>query len=718
MEFGTKTSTLEMSDSFAVKEAGIGDMGIIFQILSGLYNDPQRIIVQEYIANARDAHREVGKDDVPVDVTLPNFFEQELKIRDYGPGISPDRMNNVFINYGSSTKRGDNLQTGGFGIGAKSVFCYTDTCTIETWVDGIYYNYSYMVDEDKKPKCILIDSFPSTEPTGTKISINIAKSDINTVCANVYFVTQYWTVRPNITNESVFTGKKYSDYRIVAHSDRWQFVDDRSTRSHVIIDGIPYKFDFDSVFREPNDRVKFNAIFRSGNFDFKLKTGEVTMSPNREGPIYDVSTRRVLKEIAEDAFETVRNNILKEFGTVTTIFDAYALYEKYANFKDLLGSIDWRGFDLRSDRIKLDSKFYNIYFCSRAGRRNNKPQATKYYEMPVNKNVMYVINDELNAEGVFTISTARLKTALEIHNNFYIVELVQYDEKIHKEFLTIEDYEKALEEYNKHINIESFNFKPLTSFEKYKAPRAARGEKINIYEFYLHGDVNRPNSNWNGVNVDFDDIEGYCVEFERGTPVGFTISDLREICNTFKISLYGIPSRYLKFAEKSDTLVSIKDYLTDMLEDLKKYINDNSEIIYAKENVKYSANKLSRFRLINLNARTKQLLMQCSDASEYYTASEEIEKLADMPCDVQAMNRLKIVKSALKISSEELIVSKYNLGEMATNIFKKYPLLRVYDNYDVNEQTAEHINHYLEYLIVHKPTLQSQQPAQVTTAQP
>jgi DNA topoisomerase VI subunit B len=170
MIFGNENAKIEMSEVCNVMESGIGDIGIVFQILSGLYNDPQRIIVQEYIANARDAQREVGNGDVAIEVTLPTPLNSELKIRDFGPGISPDRMENIFINYGASTKRGDNIQTGAFGIGAKSVFCYTDTCTIETWVDGIYYNYCYMVGDDKKPKCVLMSSQESNEPNGTRIS--------------------------------------------------------------------------------------------------------------------------------------------------------------------------------------------------------------------------------------------------------------------------------------------------------------------------------------------------------------------------------------------------------------------------------------------------------------------------------------------------------------------------------------------------------------------
>ena len=98
MEFGSSESVLETSDDFKTYETGIQDINIMITLLTQLYNDLTRIIVQEYVANARDAHREIHKDDVPIDITLPTKFSNELAIRDYGPGISPDRMANVFVN--------------------------------------------------------------------------------------------------------------------------------------------------------------------------------------------------------------------------------------------------------------------------------------------------------------------------------------------------------------------------------------------------------------------------------------------------------------------------------------------------------------------------------------------------------------------------------------------------------------------------------------------
>jgi len=100
---------------------GISDVRLVVDILSKLYAYPIRTLVQEYICNGRDAMREAGTwGKLPIEITVPNSLDPVFKVRDFGVGISPDRMENIFVNYGSSTKRNTNTQTGGFGIGAKS----------------------------------------------------------------------------------------------------------------------------------------------------------------------------------------------------------------------------------------------------------------------------------------------------------------------------------------------------------------------------------------------------------------------------------------------------------------------------------------------------------------------------------------------------------------------------------------------------------------------
>ena len=106
MQLALPQRNTETSSTFKTSSFGIGDEVVILQILrSKMYSNPIRTICQEVMSNARDAHYEVGTPKKPIEVTLPNALAPSFVVKDYGPGITPDRMSNVFVKYGCSTKR-------------------------------------------------------------------------------------------------------------------------------------------------------------------------------------------------------------------------------------------------------------------------------------------------------------------------------------------------------------------------------------------------------------------------------------------------------------------------------------------------------------------------------------------------------------------------------------------------------------------------------------
>src|SRR3989338_8230683 len=88
----------------------------LFEILRNkLYSDKIGSICREIACNARDAHREADKSNEPIEIHFSSLVNPTFKVKDFGVGISPDRLENIFIKYASSTKKNDNSQTGGFG---------------------------------------------------------------------------------------------------------------------------------------------------------------------------------------------------------------------------------------------------------------------------------------------------------------------------------------------------------------------------------------------------------------------------------------------------------------------------------------------------------------------------------------------------------------------------------------------------------------------------
>lgn len=111
-----------------------------FTILSDtLYSNKVLAVVREVICNAWDAHIEAGITDTPIEVKIT---DGEILIRDFGKGIANEDMPVIYCQYGNSTKVKDEKQTGGFGLGCKAPFAYSDHFSVTSRHKGTKTIYS------------------------------------------------------------------------------------------------------------------------------------------------------------------------------------------------------------------------------------------------------------------------------------------------------------------------------------------------------------------------------------------------------------------------------------------------------------------------------------------------------------------------------------------------------------------------------------------------
>lgn len=156
---------------------GISDSAEFFDILSRtLYTDNYLAVVREVLCNAWDAHIAAGCTDRPIEILLDH---EHLIVRDFGPGIEHAKIGPVYGVYGASTKKQDKASTGGFGLGAKAPFAYTDHFEVISYHAGVQtiYNMSKSNAVAKgKPGIIPLASFPTTEQ-GLRVKMPIQAKD-------------------------------------------------------------------------------------------------------------------------------------------------------------------------------------------------------------------------------------------------------------------------------------------------------------------------------------------------------------------------------------------------------------------------------------------------------------------------------------------------------------------------------------------------------------
>jgi len=175
MKVAKQQSYVDVQGDIETKAFGIVFDRHMVNILSNqLYEDKVVAIVRELSTNAHDSQVEAGFVG-RFDVHLPSWSNMTFQIRDYGTGMSPEKVDEVYRNYGKSDRNESNEFTGCMGLGSKTPFCYnTKTFTVDSWHSGMHYAYACFLDEDGMPQISMVAEEPSDEHSGVRISLPVA----------------------------------------------------------------------------------------------------------------------------------------------------------------------------------------------------------------------------------------------------------------------------------------------------------------------------------------------------------------------------------------------------------------------------------------------------------------------------------------------------------------------------------------------------------------
>lgn len=322
MKLAKHNNALKTNTKTESKKFGIGDPAVVIEILRNrLYKHKIRTLVQEYISNGRDATREVGSKR-NIKVIAPTDFEPIFKVRDYGPGISPDRIENVFINYGSSTKRSSNNQTGGFGIGAKSAWSYTDSFNVITYIDGVKRTYLAHTGSSNEGQLDFLGETTTNEPNGTEIQVAVAPNNKGDFYTAILRAVHFWDEDVDlhgmdVAKSELERGFRLGNLEIVKSNDVQPYGIDTSWYGAVAlaIDGILYQIDR-SVFRDVLDTSIINGIPI-----IHVDVGVVAVNANREEIDNSPENTKVLHRIFREVNNSIYAHIDKEMKSAKTLDD-------------------------------------------------------------------------------------------------------------------------------------------------------------------------------------------------------------------------------------------------------------------------------------------------------------------------------------------------------------------------------------------------------------
>lgn len=323
---------------------------IVTMLRDSVYSNKLLAVIREYATNALDAHVAAeesgrkGTGSTPIEVNLPTKFSPELRIRDFGPGLSTKEIEEIYISLGESTKRTSNKYVGSLGFGCKSAFAYGDRFIVTSWNGGTKTIYNNVLDDNvpEGARCdIMASAHCPVDETGIEICIPIRQNEIEECKQVALNFFKYWRIFPSMTgateqeiadslsykkNDSIFNGNNWVIYpRGYSYGS--------SSKGIALMGDVPYSLDWDLVKRKlsganllnNNESVLFDFI-QANNTILTFDIGELEFSVSRETLQYTDYTCKTILDRILVMFTNIQEIIQKAIENAPNLWEAKRLY--------------------------------------------------------------------------------------------------------------------------------------------------------------------------------------------------------------------------------------------------------------------------------------------------------------------------------------------------------------------------------------------------------
>lgn len=355
------------STKFGIKSKNLGH--IIHLLRDQIYSDKILAVIREYSCNGYDANVMGGRRDVPIQVVLPTVLDPVFKVRDFGAGLSPQEIQDIFVSYGESTKRDTNEAIGFLGIGAKSGFAYGSNFLVTSYNNGTKTVYDCVLDKTNVGECLTMttESMKPGEKDGIEITVPVKKDDIDLFVNKAVEFFQYWDVRPDILNNKQAVDKVNVERKVLfsGKDGDWSLYAGRTSSSYnritsiALMGNIPYPINWNTVRFSRPIKNEVWEIIKNNNLIIKFKIGDVQFAPSREALQYTDLTNDSITRICEKVASEIVSVVEKRFSDSKTFMESLNLYhevfEEYGsplyNASNMF-SIVWKGYRIKASYIE------------------------------------------------------------------------------------------------------------------------------------------------------------------------------------------------------------------------------------------------------------------------------------------------------------------------------------------------------------------------------
>ena len=348
MKLHAGTNVIEKSGNFEESKFSIEASSKAFFILSdGLYSNKVLAVIRELSTNAYDSHLDAGKNDVAFDVHLPTALNPVFFIRDYGTSMNHDNCMQLYTTYFRSTRNNSNDAVGCLGLGSKAPFAYSDSFTVEAYLNGKKRIYNAYKNEDGSPVFSLMHEDDTNEANGIKVSIQVNANDVNRFNVEASKVYEFFKVKPKFVGEKVI----FKKIDKVLAGEGWYFDDNDHSASNLIIMGqIAYPVDYSQIM-DGGENKEARFLQYSDGLRIFVNIGDVDITPSRESLSYSKDTKVNIKNIINRITSEIASKIEDQISSQPSLYKARIKYVQISDqcssiknaVESLQKSISWKG---------------------------------------------------------------------------------------------------------------------------------------------------------------------------------------------------------------------------------------------------------------------------------------------------------------------------------------------------------------------------------------
>lgn len=413
---------------------------MVFQLFTkNVYSNPIGTVVREITSNCFDSHTEAG---INAPVLIKKHQDKStgthyISFIDYGVGMSPDRVENIYGVYFESTKRVNNQQIGGFGIGGKTPLAYKrSTGQGEGEYDNSFYvitvynkvKYFYCIYEgNESPIISKLHEEPTKEKNGTEIQVPVLEKDISTFTKEMvrqlyYFENIIFDGFEDTYQHETLT----NDYQIIRGKNFLFRGEDYSNNIHVCLGKVAYPIDYDAL--------DLNSSDYSIPIALKLEVGDIGVTVSRESLDYSETTIKMLKKKLEAAKNEIIGLISKQYEDIVTLKQYFQVKHDFGklvfpNNKSLyVGNlisqkdIDFSNFKYQFTRMPNDKQLFRFFFEAKTyGKKTRRRYGYSNNEFEGGYEAIVSRNNLLYVEGEFNRKIIKQSYLKSEHETYYII---------------------------------------------------------------------------------------------------------------------------------------------------------------------------------------------------------------------------------------------------------------------------------------------------------